>query len=383
MYLWAIGPLVGARKRSMPPNAEVTLSVPRTGTTRDESSPHACRARRPNAARLMTAISVTNEVFLEAMFEDAAPGTYTMVASFCGDPYKAGRGAWAGRPWSPASRLPHNFSLGNTYLTVSTFEPDPLTGDQRRRKSQFRALHAVMIDDIGTKVHRDKLLLMPSALIETSPGNFQAYLFVAQDASATDRGTCERLIRAMIASGLTADGSDPGMNGVTRYGRLPAGINGKAKYVASLGRPFDVRCLEFEPARRYTSAEIAAAWRLDLAAKPDVFPGRSSAAFISADQVARAEQQFSALIELFEQLGMYKGRIGRSPWHNVTCPWIDSHTDRTDSGAAISDPSPENNYAGGFRCHHGHCEAWHMGDVRRWVRRLCTTVATANAQVSA
>jgi hypothetical protein len=331
----------------------------------------------------MNATAVTNEVFLETMFEDAAPGTYTIVASFCGDPYKAGRGAWAGRSWAPGERLPRGFGSGNAYVTLSSFEPDPMTGEQRRRKSQFRAEHAVMIDDIGTKVRHEKLLLPPSSLIETSPGNLQAYLFVVQDEAAMNRDVCERLIKAMIASGLTADGSDPGMNGVTRYGRLPAGINSKAKYVAKLGRPFDVRCLEFEPARRYTIAEIAAAWRLDLTAKPDAFSGRSSAAPISADQVARAEQQFLALIELFEQLGMYRGRIGRGPWHGVTCPWIDSHTDRADSGAAISDPSSENNYAGGFRCHHGHCGAWHMSDVRRWVRRLCTSVATANAQVSA
>jgi RepB DNA-primase from phage plasmid len=330
----------------------------------------------------MSATSVTNEVFLRAMFEDAASGTYTMVASFPGDPYKAGRGAWAGRPWAPGERLPRNFSAGNTYLTVSMFEPDPMSGEQRRRKSQFHALHAVMIDDVGTKVHRDKLLLPPSALIETSPANYQAFLFVRQDTSSQARPTCERLIAAMIESGLTATGKDPGMAGVTRYGRLPRGINAKSKYVEQLGRPFPVRCVDFNPQQRYTVAEIAAAWRLDLTAKPNAFHSRLGVAPVSAEQVTRAEQQFSALIELLEQLGMYKGRIGRGPWHDITCPWIESHTDRADSGTAISDPSAENNYAGGFRCHHGHGKDWHMSDVRRWVRGLCAAAATANAQVS-
>jgi hypothetical protein len=210
--------------------------------------------------------AVSNSVFLESLFAEAMPGTYTIVCSFRGDPYKADRSAWAGRPWSPAQNLPTWFDAGNTYLTVSTFDPDEATGECRRRKAQFNGFHAAMIDDLGTKVPHGKLLLPPSAIIETSPDNFQAYLFVAQDRDASDRPKCERLIERMVAAGLTADGKDPGMKGVTRYGRLPVGINAKAKYVAQLGRPFQTRCTEFEPQRRYTVAQIAAAWRLDLPA---------------------------------------------------------------------------------------------------------------------
>ncbi len=45
--------------------------------------------------------AVTNAVFLEAVFAEALPGAYTVVCSFPGDPYKADRTAWAGRPWTP------------------------------------------------------------------------------------------------------------------------------------------------------------------------------------------------------------------------------------------------------------------------------------------
>src|ERR1022692_3756096 len=114
----------------------------------------------------------SNSVFLEATFADAMPGTHTIVCSLRGDPYKADRGGWAGRPWAPGQKLPQWFDRGNTYLTVSAFEPDPQTGEIRRRKALFDSLHAVMIDDIGTKVHQGKLLLAPSAIIETSPRNF-------------------------------------------------------------------------------------------------------------------------------------------------------------------------------------------------------------------
>jgi hypothetical protein len=320
---------------------------------------------------------VSNTVFLEATLVDAMPGTYTIVCSFRGDPYKADRAAWAGRPWSPGQKLPSGFDAGNTYLTVSTFEPDPQTGECRRRKSLFQAMHAVMVDDIGTKVQPAKLLLAPSAMIETSPANFQAYYFILQDADARVRPTCERLIDRMIAAGLTADGKDPGMAGVTRYGRLPVGVNGKAKYVKQLGRPFPTHCTLFEPQRRYSIAEIAAAWKLDLSA-----PATAHASVVSIEpaMLKRAGRQFSALVETLQMMQMYHGKLGSGPWHSITCPWIDSHTDRTDTGTAIAEPSPDNRYAGGFRCHHGHCEQRGMRDIRAWLRELVRLIDERSAQ---
>jgi hypothetical protein len=39
--------------------------------------------------------------------------------------------------------------------------------------------------------------------------------------------------------------------------------------------------------------------------------------------------------------------------HDVTCPWVDEHTDQTDSGAAYFEPSKKYKH-GGFKCHHSH-----------------------------
>jgi hypothetical protein len=309
--------------------------------------------------------AVTNQVFLEALFAEALPGAFTIVCSFPGDPYRADRHAWAGRPWAPRQKLRARFDAGNTYLTVSTFESDPQSGEMRRRKANFVAMHAVMIDDIGTKVHREKLLLAPSAVIETSPANYQAYLFLHQDASTRDRSLCERLIARMIGAGLTADGKDPGMRGVTRYGRLPVGLNGKAKYVQQLGQPFATRCVVFKPQLRYSIAEIACAWRLDLTA-----PQRAPVIPIIAAQARRASTTFNDLVQTLRLMGMYRGRIGNGPWHDIRCPWVHEHTDAADNGTAISDPSPDNNFAGGFKCHHAHGETLSMRDMWRWVREL-------------
>jgi hypothetical protein len=262
-------------------------------------------------------------------------------------------------------RLPPWFSRGNTYVTVSTFEPDPMTGELRRRKSNFVAMHAVMVDDVGTKVPRARLLLQPSALIETSPANFQAYYILEQDHSTRDRALCERLIERMVAAGLTADGKDPGMRGVTRYGRLPVGINAKSRYVEQLGEPFAVRCRAFDPTLRFTTAEIAAAWRLDLTPPPP-----ATVIHISAVRARQATTRFEALLCALTDMGMYRGRIGSGPWHDICCPWVREHTDRADNGTAIADPSAENNYAGGFQCHHGHCEDRTMRDMWAWMREL-------------
>jgi hypothetical protein len=179
----------------------------------------------------------------------------------------------------------------------------------------------------------------------------------------------------MVAAGLTADGKDPGMKGVTRYGRLPAGINGKAKYVARLSRPFQVRCALFDPMRRYSIAQIAAAWRLELSAPK---PAYTNVISITPALLKRASERFSALIDTFQMMGMYHGQRGQ--WHDITCPWIHEHTDRADSGSAIVEPSADNNYAGGFQCHHGHCEHRTMRDIRRWLVALIAELDKAAAK---
>jgi len=309
--------------------------------------------------------AVSNEQFLEAMFADTAPGMHTIVCSFLADPYKATRADWRGWAWAPGGALPRGFDTGNTYLTVSTFEPDPQTGERRRRKANFCSLHAVMIDDLGTKVAPDKMLLPPSALIETSPDNYQAYLFVVQDEAARDRRLCERLIDAMVAAGLTADGSDPGMKGVTRNSRLPVGINSKGKYVERLGHPFPVRCSQYAPGRRYAIAEIAAAWSLELTP-----PTPRALAIPHPAEAARMTRRFDALLRTFELKGMYRGRIGPGPWHAVRCPWVHTHTDGAEGGTAVAEPGTDNNFYGGFQCHHGHCADRTMADVWQWVKTL-------------
>jgi hypothetical protein len=323
--------------------------------------------------------SVSNRVFLESAFAGMLPGAHTIICGFQGDPNTKDRDQsrrnWCGRPWRLGDRVPGWFDKANAYYTVSTFEPDSQTGELRRRKSEFVEMHVAMVDDVGTKVRADKLVLRPSALIETSPGNFQACYFLASDGDSRCRATCERLIDRMIEAGLAINSKDPGMAGVTRYARLPVGTNQKHAYIERLGHPFQVRLAYLEPTRHYAISQMAEAYKLDMTERR----ARAPVVPITPALIARGVSRFEATLEVFKLLGMYRGQHGT--WHEVTCPWVDSHTDRADTGAALSEPSESNNWAGGFVCHHGHCRGVRaMKDVRTWLRELVRELNERKAQ---
>jgi hypothetical protein len=307
----------------------------------------------------MTGPVVTNAEFLEALFADLPDGAAAMLCGFVGDPYAPPEFAWHARPWMHGDALPRNIvPSANNYAAVSSFVPDE-TGRYRRRKAQFARLHAVMIDDVGTKVQVHRLRLDASARVETSPGNFQEYLFVEPSADSDSRETAETLIEQLVAHGLTADGRDPGMKGVTRVGRLPVGTNAKRKYVEQLGHPFACRLAAWRPERRYTVETIARAFGLDLTVR------RREPAPLPPGTALSRVGSFAALMRTIGVAGLYLETLGDG-WHAIVCPWVHTHTDRAETGSAVREPCDENRWAGGFRCHHGHCDGRRIGDLYRW-----------------
>lgn len=48
---------------------------------------------------------------------------------------------------------------------------------------------------------------------------------------------------------------------------------------------------------------------------------------------------------------------------HVVCPWADNHTKGDTTGTFYFDPSVSNGYAGGFKCHHAHCDGRSIADV--------------------
>lgn len=199
-------------------------------------------------------LEVSNAEFIEAIFGPLPGGVSALVCSKNGDPT---HGPWNAK--SAAQVMTVCSANSNTYFNCSSFHSDA-DGTWRARKENLAAFHCLVLDDVGTKIPREKLNgFKASWAIETSPGNFQVGIVL--DKPLTDIDESRRLQEAVINAGLC----DPGATGTARWARLPVGINGKDKYRSDTGAPFICRLARFRPELRYTVEEIVARLNLVLA----------------------------------------------------------------------------------------------------------------------
>jgi hypothetical protein len=296
---------------------------------------------------------ISNQLFLDTLFLYIQPGAAASLHSFTGDPATDGR--WNTMPWIPGKQLPTLNPFANNYVCVSSFHATP-EGKFYRRKVMFSALHCVMIDDLGTKLPMSDLKMKPTALIETSPGNFQAWLFLARPIHIIQHA--ESLINEMICAGISAE-MDPGMKGVTRVARVPVGANGKTKYRGPKGEVWIQRVAEADVTITYTPEQIAAAYGLNLTLKAVAPPREAPRNGIDIER--------TIAIKWLQKLGYYKEEI-RAGYHEIICPWADSHSDKATSGTYFMEPEPLNSFHGGFVCHHGHCSERDINDLIGWLR---------------
>ena len=313
---------------------------------------------------------ISNIDFLAHAFIHTGADTTPWVTGFPGDPNTTHSAMWSGRSALPLPRFIS--ACNNNFVAVSSFKRGS-DGRFHRRKQDFAAMHVVMVDDVGTKIAHDKLVLPPSALVETSPNNFQAWYFLSRPEPYRQRA--ETLIKGMIASGLTADGTDPGMNGVTRYGRLPVGVNGKTKYVEKLGKPFVQRVETWSPELRYVIDEIANAYSVDMTMQAKCSTTgriRSRNTLTSGGNDHHLDRLNSAGLYIAPVSGLEGG-------HRILCPWVHEHTDEEPSGTVYFEPGDQNGWQGGFKCHHGHCQHRTIADLNHFLIRLLEL----NAGVSA
>ena len=294
---------------------------------------------------------ITNSEFLTAVFPTLPEGAFAAVCSKADDP---GVGGWIA---TRADSAIENISAGqNNFVGCSSFYPSD-DGSFKARKAQFAACHFLMLDDLGTKVLLERLAGFElSWLIETSPGNYQGGIILAEPLRDGDMAI--RLLNAVIVAGLC----DVGATGpLSRWARLPVAINGKLKYADEDGAPFQCRLIEWQPDARYTPQEIVDRLQLELApagrpkrvAKPAASAVNDSRGNTNdADDVLTPKAAVNPVISALNTRGLYKTPLG-SGKHDMTCPWKQEHTDQLDTGAAYFEPD-EIYPVGGFCCQHSH-----------------------------
>src|SRR5262249_2959124 len=130
------------------------------------------------------------------------------------------------------------------YVTVN--ETD-LTG---RRSENIKRIRAIwQEDDDG---HGGPYPLIPSLVVESSPGKFHRYWLVADDWPADEQGRADfaKVMERMVAS----YGCDKNAKDISRVLRVPGFLHRK-----DLMQPYMVRIVE-DSGRRYTREEIVRAF---------------------------------------------------------------------------------------------------------------------------
>ena len=171
---------------------------------------------------------LTNSTFLTAIFGSDQP-VWTTQFKHQSDPN------WNGKLSFPDSVKSNN--QANSYFSTASLIDDA----QTRSKETFKALHCVVLDDVGESE------LPPSWKLETSPNNFQ--LGYILDEPITDRETARRLVKEIQDNALVK-GNDKNGNNIVRYVRLPEGWNDKH------GEPFEHVVREWSPERRYGLSKL-------------------------------------------------------------------------------------------------------------------------------
>jgi hypothetical protein len=158
---------------------------------------------------------VTNAEFAQFILGDTV-GWFTSFTEYPSGEDRCWKGYSGG-----AAKAPTN-PLSNNYMVISSIR-DPKLG---RTGENVAAVHALIIDDVGTKVAMDvaQRWSRPSAIIETSPGNAQWWYALATP--ITDLDLAKRILTAMRGQKVT----DPGATVLTQYARLPVGTNSKPDY---------------------------------------------------------------------------------------------------------------------------------------------------------
>jgi len=284
-------------------------------------------------------VPVTNKEFLNVLFGDEWDRAH--VTSFSDDPndITIDRRAicWAGG--LAGSELARMGERDNQYFTISLFNFDEKKGKARRAKDLFDACFVIVADDVREKlpVELVEKLPVPTYKMHSSAGSEQWGWVLSEPCESRD--TVDNLLDGLVSKGLAPTGRDPGMKGVTRYVRLPEGVNSKSSRLVD-GVPFQCYISEWNPSRSYAIEELASVFDIDLMA------GRHNLVVDAADE--------SSPLVLGHPIWPHLTVTGYGDdgWVRVDCPNADKHSSADASGGAFR--IAEDGHVE-YQCHHGAC----------------------------
>jgi len=206
--------------------------------------------------------------------------------------------------------------------------------DGPRGKKNVTAPRALFIDDDVKDRKLNLTACPPSIVVESSPGKRQYFwLLVDDERTFTKLEEWQQAQRQLIA----AHNTDPKMINYDRVMRLPGSLHMKNR-----AQPHRVCILDLHPDRRYTIAEVVAAYPATVKKQRRVVP----------QFIDRGE-----LIELADELGLLTEQIHDDGGIHGTCPNADKHSDKARADCLYYPPDPEKGQTVGFvHCFHAHCE---------------------------
>jgi hypothetical protein len=301
------------------------------------------------------------EAFLTELERGIPHDERLLVGYSPGDPADTENSKWWPAPHKTGKYVPCNT---NNYICISSAiqTPHEKTGKLRYWRSDANFGHglAIMIDDIGDgkgskgsmTIEYFSNVLQPTAVVETSPGNYQIWYFF--DKPEKDKQLFKNFLRSFVDQVLSS-GGDKTIKDITRFGRMPGGINGKEKYKVE-GKSWIVRFAEdgWKPENRYSIEDIAKAFHVRIVESMHV-KQKFDALEFEHDAI------FYHLAEHYLQR-MKMGEAGNgdlvmngSGKYRILCPWAHHH-DHGDTGAHFRGPIVGSEVDFVFSCSHSACQ---------------------------
>lgn len=287
--------------------------------------------------------------------------------------------------WWPVAYKEGKFidDRSNCYVCISSSikTPNPKTGTMRywRGEASFGHGLALMVDDIGSgKGSKGGLtlrhfydILKPTAVVETSPDNYQLWYFFDEPEASMLRF---KAFLVGFVGNVLKKGGDNTIKDISRYGRMPIGINNKRhgddnklKYPVAnteTGRigAWQVELRDTDYSRRYSIDRISSAFNFEV-----IVPVRREI------EIDENEYKFDALwlkmaekiLSITAQGEGSKGDVvlNMSGKYRIRCPWGDEHTNGDPYGAYFRGPIPGADVEFVFGCGHDTCRKNHK---RTW-----------------